>query len=671
MSLVASTRFPHAFSDDVNSSLAGCRAGEKCKFLHPQQPPPTAAASSSSIEAATVEAKAVTMDQSTTAQASTPQLTASAVAKVVTRPVPQAQVKDPRAFQIGQIQRRYKAQLTELEDVSTVKFRLKPTDPDFPYDLDDLDCEMSVPKTYPGEGLPTLRVRNKDIPRGFQINIERGFDAIAASGRNTTLLTLTNRLDQRLETILSGKEAETVKLISNRDPRPTLTSRPKPIQEAVASSSQPTSGPSHEQTELAQKKRAAHTRQLEARFNKLTTFAKGGDGFSYIVPLDSPKRATWPAVLQSLHTARIIVPELYPLEPLELRLDHEDAAARAVERAFKQHAQQHQDDTITQQINYLGQHIRDMAVEDAVHLPTESAQVSQPTTRSMTSDLPQQELQDPADGEDSHIRHIPRPPEWDVVENADTSSDGTDSENDSFNPDESDEDEDEPSTAITDAAPAERGILLSFPQLDLHGIELLELTSLNLTVKCERCKDTMDVEKLRSTDQTAPMRELSCKKCAAGLAVRFRADLIHSQSVRGGYLDLDGCTVVDMLPSSFVPTCAECSTRLPDPGVVAVRGDAAMAICRECHQKLNFKIIEVKFLQVSASAGESSEGNLPYYLANHLKVRASRAPSKKKVCGVPALQSASISLRSLQPACWLLPTTALRSRSMLTMPYVR
>ena len=97
------------------------------------------------------------------------------------------------------------------------------------------------------------------------------------------------------------------------------------------------------------------------------------------------------------------------------------------------------------------------------------------------------------------------------------------------------------------------------------------------------------------------------------MAVRFRADLIHANSVRAGYLDLDGCTVVDMLPSNFVPTCAECSTSLPEPGVAAVRGDSAMAICRECHHRLSFRISEVKFLQVSASA-----------------IRASRAPGRKK-----------------------------------------
>jgi hypothetical protein len=78
----------------------------------------------------------------------------------------------------------------------------------------------------------------------------------------------------------------------------------------------------------------------------------------------------------------------------------------------------------------------------------------------------------------------------------------------------------------------------------------MELTTLNLTIKCERCKDTTDIERLRNnvSGDASGMRDHSCKKCANSLAVGFRADLMHANSVRGGYLDLDGCTVIDMLP---------------------------------------------------------------------------------------------------------------------------
>lgn len=78
---------------------------------------------------------------------------------------------------------------------------------------------------------------------------------------------------------------------------------------------------------------------------------------------------------------------------------------------------------------------------------------------------------------------------------------------------------------------------------------------------------------------------------------------MHASSIRAGYLDLDGCTVVDLLPrckyidmtcffclylySNFIPTCSECSTSYPAPGVVSVRGESSMTICRECHRKMS------------------------------------------------------------------------------------
>lgn len=61
---------------------------------------------------------------------------------------------------------------------------------------------------------------------------------------------------------------------------------------------------------------------------------------------------------------------------------------------------------------------------------------------------------------------------------------------------------------------------------------------------------------------------------------------MHSNSNRAGYVDLEGCNIVDMLLSSFIPTCSQCSTEHPQP-VKAVRGDSAIAFCRECHQKMS------------------------------------------------------------------------------------
>jgi uncharacterized CHY-type Zn-finger protein len=55
--------------------------------------------------------------------------------------------------------------------------------------------------------------------------------------------------------------------------------------------------------------------------------------------------------------------------------------------------------------------------------------------------------------------------------------------------------------------------------------------------------------------------------------------------------------------STFTPTCADCSTAYPTPpGVTAVRGDAALAVCRNCHRRMSFRIYETKFLRVASHA---------------------------------------------------------------------
>lgn len=541
--------------------------------------------------------------------------------KVVPRPIPKAQTEDPRSFQIGQLQRRFKPEQIERDGSTIFTFQMTPSDPDFPYEIEALECEMRVPDSFPTSGKPALTVRNKDIPRGFQINIERGFDAIVAGAPGATLLGLTNRLDKQLETILAGRMAETVKIVSNTGQSKKPVQKGEPQTQATEYSPEPVhkkqSDVTNEQREKARIKRQSDVRQLEARFSRLQSFSKSADGSVFTLPLDSLKRSAWPEALQSLRAAQITVPELYPLSPVELHLGSESNEARAVERAFKKRSGENPEATITQQMNYLSQHLTEMSVGvlEEVHGQSQSVQPRSWDEPRSTADAPKATVRE-TESQRSHLQYIPRPPEWIRAADLDDGSDseGSGSTFDTENSDDGREDETvHPSEEPTSSAPAERGILLSFPHLELHGVELLELTSLNIKVKCERCKDSMDIERLRNTAENSKAHETSCKKCANAMAIQFRGDMIHANSVRAGYLDLDGCTVIDMLPSQFMPTCSECSSSYPAPGVSAVRGDSAMAICRECHKPMSFRIQEVKFLQVSAAA-----------------IRASRAPGRKK-----------------------------------------
>jgi hypothetical protein len=62
--------------------------------------------------------------------------------------------------------------------------------------------------------------------------------------------------------------------------------------------------------------------------------------------------------------------------------------------------------------------------------------------------------------------------------------------------------------------------MLSLPFLELHGIELLELVSLSLTIKCDRCKTAVDVPNIKnSSGDSSGIRSESCRKCANALDI--------------------------------------------------------------------------------------------------------------------------------------------------------
>ncbi|KAG7818620.1 hypothetical protein KL909_005010 [Ogataea angusta] len=111
-----------------------------------------------------------------------------------------------------------------------LSFLLKPSDPDFPYDLDLLNLSLCIPGTYPYKGKnPSLVVLNDDIPRGYSVNVEIGFREIATlamerrrkrpveselqmvSGNDLLSMVLT--LDKYLERFLSMEKKDTIKIV--------------------------------------------------------------------------------------------------------------------------------------------------------------------------------------------------------------------------------------------------------------------------------------------------------------------------------------------------------------------------------------------------------------------------------------------------------------------------
>ncbi|GAM34414.1 hypothetical protein TCE0_015r01979 [Talaromyces pinophilus] len=589
----------------------GCRSGDACPYLHiaPNQGVPESSASAP---------QAPTQKQSRTRER-----------QAVPKPIPKTQQDSPRHFQIGQLRRRFHPK-EEQDDAgnTTLTFSMAPTDPDFPFDMPKLDCSLHIPHDWPETDRPTLRVTNPDMPRGFQINVERGFDGLIdyaiKDRRPITLLGLMNSLDRNLERFLTAEKAPTIKIVANTSRKAVKTPEPastkdEPVQERVVVKPirqeriVPVYTP--EQRAEAEKTRQSETRQLEARLNRIPLYKKLGDRQSYIIPITPTRPERLPVNLRAVKSVRLSVPLLYPLEKSSIELQAVDATeARTVELGFKEWVSKGLHTTLMAQVNYLA-HNMHLLINTPMTEPKQ-AEIQAPAVAEDIDTVPAEVGEDQdsiSDSDRPHIKFIPRPPEWSMP----AGHDGEDSDSpfedssDSYEHDSAEESQDggapigdtTGSSSVVNA-PA-RGTAVNLPGLELYGIELLEAKMISVTVKCDRCKEHTDIKNIKPTDdpsQPSPVKVESCRKCANTFNVAFRRQLMHPNSQRAGYLDLEGCTGFDLLPSYFQPTCSECSTPFPAPGILAVRGDAAMASCRECHRKMNFKISEVKFMVVGVSA---------------------------------------------------------------------
>ena len=460
--------------------------------------------------------------------------------RVVQKPVSRTQADDPREFQIQQLRRRFSPKESVEDDGTAFAFHMAPSDPDFPFEMIGLECVLHVPKSYPRSGKPSLDVKNKEMGRGYQINVEKGFDALADRIPQMTLLGLMNGLDKQLEALLTGQKAETVKIVPNAR-KPTVQSPSVQPETGPHQTPNPVTKPAQvlpqtftaEEQRQAAIRRDAETRQLEARLGRLPHYFKSSDGISYLLPIEPRKRADLPVPLQNVKTVRILIPMLYPLQPCRVEVQGvAKEAAMKTEQGFERKSRERPDLTLMAHVNYLTQNMHVLATEAAVDESPET--VDTPAIKSLQLDVNSHVIPDKPPSshpvslldDRSHIQFIPRPPEWAAQTQADhddsDSESGEETSEDDYTDDSKSGVELEIVPEVSSTAP-ERGVLLSFPYLELYGIELLELISLSLTIKCERCKDQMDFKDLRSPTTAGPnapgVKAESCKKCASALSV--------------------------------------------------------------------------------------------------------------------------------------------------------
>lgn len=535
------------FDADLGS---GCRAGVECSFVHDSASIPNPAVQRvsdcpPSTKQDSASGLAIGVQNMSVIEGTTTQATKVPQVAQIQRPVSKIERNDPREFQLNQLRRRFRPEETTDDKGSILTFGLTPSDPDFPFELDSLQCVLHVPHLYPDTQHPTLKVTNPEMEPAFQANVARGFDdlvdfTLRTNGRGT-LLNWLNTLDRQLERLLTTLEkGPTLKFVSNTGkaesakqpdtaerqslnqagtsrsvqaaPTPTVANPPEQnfVQQPVFTS---------EQKAQAEKRRSTETKQLDARLGRLPLFQKRTEG-SFIIPIQPTKQDRLPKSLQAVKIVKLSIPPLYPLHQSYIELQGFDCPeARSVETGFAQWIEKNSQLNLVSQINYLASNIHTFAKTPLPDVAEHSQYEHVPI-----DDNPPSEQQGPdsvdINQDKPHLHVIPRPPEWSVPEQS--GSDVTDES--SYDTSEEEPSEEEsieggaPVPAILDTPG--RGVALSFPFMELYGIELLEVIFLAVTIKCTRCKESTDIKNVpHITEQNQIPKTESCRKCANPMTI--------------------------------------------------------------------------------------------------------------------------------------------------------
>ncbi|CEP10943.1 hypothetical protein [Parasitella parasitica] len=317
---------------------------------------------------------------------------------------------DKRKLELIQLETRYKSSfrlVSEDKDETVVRLAIKPSDPDFPYEIEALQLQLTVPGDYP-KAACTARVLNSDIPKGFAINLERGYAArVDTSTAHQTLVRQMNWLDRNMETLLQQAPAPTVRFIANKKESSSTAAAPQQQQqqpvkhfinataapinfantkqpptpkpsEASASSSapivqseqpkpivKPTPTKHYTPSELstADKRRNHEYRQLQTRFCDSFKTVRSHNSKETIATLVMSVNDTDFTHEQLIGGNDLYVkyriPALYPLEPCSIEIDNKKldrTRANWVSMGFDEHVA-HGDYTLFENLNWLNRNL--------------------------------------------------------------------------------------------------------------------------------------------------------------------------------------------------------------------------------------------------------------------------------------------------------------------------
>lgn len=523
------------------------------------------------------------------------------------RPMARPKPKDPRKSEIYQLRKGY-PNLVASDDETLFAIALTPSDPDFPFDIASLNFDLYVPKDYPASA-PSIMVKNTDIPRGYAVNVELGFKnmAIEKLGK-LTLMNLTLTLDKHLEEFLRQERKETIRIVKHKPkPAPQATTASTGNNKASNNAGEQTkSKPSLRYDPKATAKfvpnylkdeRSLQIDLMRARLKSVKLFSDSAEGSTFSVTIDPPSSQLLPPELCVTFNVLLHVPADYGLSGATITIPIDDVSARNIETNFNTHANAVKGKwTLLSLLNYLTTQLEQLMLPVYTGKPV--VEDTPKTDREVKGKEPVRET--------VGLQKEDQEPE----EDDSTGANGTNGANDSDQDSEEENSEEKSSDQADDAKGADqylppplipRGIAVMIPGLKITNVGFLECQTLNLVVRCSRCKSTNDLLHLSSAPygKESKPQGVSCYKCKQTLSGAFRKDILHASNERVGFLDLMNCTPFHILPNcSFIPTCDNCSTTLASPFKRMQVAQNLNANCLECHTKMSLFIPEVRFDEV-------------------------------------------------------------------------
>ena len=158
-------------------------------------------------------------------------------------------------------------------------------------------------------------------------------------------------------------------------------------------------------------------------------------------------------------------------------------------------------------------------------------------------------------------------------------------------------------------APEHRGTCISLDLSDNMGIATLCPERLHVQLACFRCGTDWS-PMLSGADAEAATSSSWCSRCSALLRATLVPCLWHDSSKKFGYLQLDCCELLDVLPSAAYVTCLACShgNVFGPPKQGLQRGAHVEMNCFECHAKMRTHVLDIAIDLVTPCTGRDRGG---------------------------------------------------------------